>query len=273
MSPPPAPFACEQIAQRLALYDFPWDMTRALELALFRTFASPRIARLLAATGEFQARARRRYDDTDLIVSLIIENGVTSSRGRVAIARMNAIHGRFRIANEDFLYVLSTFVFEPLRWIDRFGWRALSEAEREGWFQFWALVGQAMAITGIPETRAAFETFNRAYETKEFRANDDSHSVACATRAMFAEPFPKRLHPLVHAAIAGLLDDRLREAVRFAPAPIMSALIPPVMAARAALLRALPKRRKPASRTALARRTSHPAGWEIETLGPPGQMP
>src|SRR5215470_9620971 len=137
MSLPLDPARCEAIAQRLARYDFPWDMTRALELALFRTFASPRIARLLAATGEFEARARRRYDDTDLIVSLILEDGLTGERGREAIARMNEIHGRFRIANRDFLYVLSTFVFEPLRWIDRFGWRRLSEAERECWFQFW----------------------------------------------------------------------------------------------------------------------------------------
>jgi hypothetical protein len=31
---------CTAIARRLATADFPWDTTRALELALFRTFAS-----------------------------------------------------------------------------------------------------------------------------------------------------------------------------------------------------------------------------------------
>jgi len=36
---------------------------------------------------------------------------------------MNQLHGRFDIANEDFLYVLSTFIFEPIRWNTRFGWR------------------------------------------------------------------------------------------------------------------------------------------------------
>jgi hypothetical protein len=45
---------------------------------------------------------------------------------------MNALHGRFRIANEDFLYVLSTFVFEPIRWNQRFGWRRMTEFEQHG---------------------------------------------------------------------------------------------------------------------------------------------
>jgi hypothetical protein len=49
------------------------------------------------------SKKARRYDDTDLIVSEIIENGYDSERGTRAIARMNAIHGLFRIANEDFL--------------------------------------------------------------------------------------------------------------------------------------------------------------------------
>ena len=93
-----------------------------------------------------ERRAQRRYDDTDLILATIVENGFDSDLGKRAIARMNAIHGRFRIANEDFLYVLSTFTFEPLRWLDRFGWRPLSVDERWGWFGFWREVGTRMAL-------------------------------------------------------------------------------------------------------------------------------
>jgi hypothetical protein len=103
--------------------DFPFDTTRALEFALFRTFAVPTIGGLLDRTQEFERRAQKRYDDTDLLVSALIEHGYDSERGRRAIARMNALHGRSAIRNEDFLYVLSTFVFEPIRWNARFGWR------------------------------------------------------------------------------------------------------------------------------------------------------
>ncbi len=87
---------------RIRCIEFPWDMTRALELALFRTFASPRIGGLLFSTGEFLARSQKRYDDTDLLLSEIVENGYTSERGARALARMNEIHARFKIRNEDF---------------------------------------------------------------------------------------------------------------------------------------------------------------------------
>jgi hypothetical protein len=117
----------ERDHQRIAFLscrvDFPWDTTRALEFALFRTFAAPSIAALLHKTQEFECRSQKRYDDTDIIVSEIMEHGYDSDRGRAAIARMNALHGRFHIPNRDFLYVLSTFIFEPIRWNQRFGWR------------------------------------------------------------------------------------------------------------------------------------------------------
>ena len=43
---------------------------------------------------------------------------------------MNWVHGHFKIANDDFLYVLSTFIYEPVRWIDAFGWRQTCANER-----------------------------------------------------------------------------------------------------------------------------------------------
>src|SRR5947199_384446 len=62
-------------------YDFPFDTTRALEFALFRTFCVPSITTLLHRTGEFQRDAQKRYDDTDIIVSELMEWGYTSERG------------------------------------------------------------------------------------------------------------------------------------------------------------------------------------------------
>src|SRR5947209_7492468 len=131
-------------------FAFPFDTTRALEFALFRTYAVPRIAALLDRTGEFAHRPQKRYDDTDLIVSELMEWGYDSPRGQAALARMNALHGRFKIANDDFLYVLSTFVYEPIRWNARYGWRPMIEAEKLGMFHFWRAVGERMGIQGIP---------------------------------------------------------------------------------------------------------------------------
>lgn len=81
-------------------FDFPFDTTRALELALFRTFCVPSVAALLHRTGEMERFTQKRYDDTDIIVSELLDYGYESDRGRAALRRMNQIHGRFNIAYE-----------------------------------------------------------------------------------------------------------------------------------------------------------------------------
>ena len=70
-------------------FDFPFDTTRALEFALFRTFSVPSISSLLDRTGEFRFRSQKRYDDTDIIVSELLERGYDSETGARALARMN----------------------------------------------------------------------------------------------------------------------------------------------------------------------------------------
>ena len=37
-------------------FEFPWDTTRALEFALYRTYCVPSVSALLDKTGEFAAR-------------------------------------------------------------------------------------------------------------------------------------------------------------------------------------------------------------------------
>src|SRR5438093_9086823 len=88
-------------------YEFPFEIARGVEFALFRTFAVPSISALLDQTGEFRDRPQQRSDDTALLLSEILEHGYDSARGRAAIRRMNKIHGRFNISNDDYRYVMS----------------------------------------------------------------------------------------------------------------------------------------------------------------------
>ncbi len=249
--------------------DFPFDTTRSLEFALFRTFAVPTISALLDRTGEFQARAQKRYDDTDLIVSELMEWGYDSERGRRALRRMNQLHGRFDIANDDFLYVLSTFLFEPIRWNARFGWRPLCEQERLGYFHFWRQVGRRMNIKDIPADYVAYESFNRDYERRHFRFTETNRRVGTATRELFVGWFPRLLSPLVRSTIHALLDDPLPQAFGFPrPSRLMRWLVPTALRARAGLAGLLPPRRQPRLRTEMSHPT-YPRGYVIEQLGPP----
>jgi hypothetical protein len=249
-------------------YEFPWDTTRALEFALFRTFCVPSISALLDKTGEFQARAQKRYDDTDIIVSELMEHGYDSDRGKRALRRMNQLHGRFDIVNDDFLYVLSTFVYEPIRWNARFGWRSMCEQERLAMFYFWREVGRRMNIPDLPTDYASFERFNVEYERSHYRFAETNARVGSATREMFVRWFPRVLSPVVRRAIYALLDERLLEGFGFPrPSPATRKLVAGGLKLRSWLARWLPARRRPRLRTEMKRGT-YPEGYRIEELGP-----
>ncbi|MFM9104935.1 MAG: hypothetical protein ACKOPS_27925 [Cyanobium sp.] len=86
------------LCRRLAGTAFPWDITRALELALLKTFCVPSISALLSRSGEFERRPRKRYDDTGLMVAELLRHGPDSPAGSAVIARLNRIHGHYAIA-------------------------------------------------------------------------------------------------------------------------------------------------------------------------------
>jgi hypothetical protein len=248
--------------------EFPFDTTRALELALFRTFCVPSISALLDRTGEFGQRAQKRYDDTDILISELVDWGYDSERGRRAISRMNALHGRFQIANRDFLYVLSTFIYEPIRWNARFGWRPLCEEEKLAYYFFWREVGWRMNIDDIPESYEGFEEFNRDFEQRHFRFSETNQRLGVATRELFVSWLPKPLAPLVRASIYALLDEPMLSAFGFPrPSRLMRWLVTSALRSRAFALRVAPPRRKPLLRTEL-RQATYPDGYTIEHVGP-----
>lgn len=252
-----------------AAYEFPFDIARSLEFALFRTYAVPRISGLLSKTGELAERTRKRYDDTDLILSELIEHGYDSERGRAALANMNRQHGHHPIRNEDHLYVLSTFIFEPIRWIERFGYRPMIERERIAWFRFWCAVGERMGIRDIPEDYLDFERYNVEYERERFRFAKSNRAVAEKTTDLLLGFYlPRPLFPLGRPAIHALLDEPLLEAFGFpARSTALQRTIRGLLRLRGKLVRWLPERRKPLLRTQM-RRPTYPQGYRIEDLGP-----
>lgn len=261
---------CQEIVYLDSAFEFPFDTTRSLEFALYRAFAVPSIGALLHQTQEFEQRTQKRYDDTDLIVSEIMENGYESERGRAAIRRMNQQHGRFPIANEDYLYVLSTFIFEPIRWMERFGWRKMNEKEKLASFHFFRNVGRYMNIKEIPETYEEYERFNREYERRKFGYTEASKWVASATRDMFLSWYvPKPLWGIGRPFIYALMDEPLLDAFGFPkPSAFMRRTVEGTLRLKARINRLLPARRNPRLRTRDIKHRSYPNGYKIEELGP-----
>jgi hypothetical protein len=259
----------QEIYRSTATVEFPWDVTRALELALYRTFCIPSIAALLDQTGEFRLRAQKRYDDTVLLLSTAVEQGLDSPDGRAAVARINRIHAHYEISNDDMLYTLATFVFVPLRWLDRWGWRPLLDVERQGAFRYYQRLGAMMSIHSIPPTLAAFEEFFDDFERKHFAYGEPQERTAVATRELLVSWFPDVLAPSLRIGVNALLDGPVREAFGFpAPPRWVSAATHAGLSARARVERFLPPRSRPAVLTESRFVKSYPDGYALPDLGP-----
>ncbi len=250
-------------------YEFSWDSIRSLEIALYKTYCVPSISTLLDRTGEFRERTQRRYDDTSILVAEMCKHGYLEGRGKMALEQMNRIHAHYKISNDDYLYVLSTFIFEPVKWIDRYGWRQTCMNERIAYYCFWREVGKRMGITGIPDSYNSFEQWKENYERKHFVFAETNSRVGSVTRDLFASWFPRALKPVVHYSIYAMLDDRTLRAFGFpAPFPGARQFIDRLLRIRGQIVRLLPPRKVPHFFMDDRNRT-YPGGYALERLGPP----
>ncbi len=273
-------------------YEFPMIYRMSLEFALFRTYAIPSISKLLQSTKQFQNVCGKRYDDTDLLLAELRENPFSSTRSIEALQRINAIHDMYKaqISNEDMLYVLSVFVLEPKKWIDKYEWRTLTPHEYQAIFIAWKNIGERMGIRNIPTTLSEFEQWSQAYEELEMKYADSNVVIAQATIALFLSLVPSFFHHLGHQIAYCLMDNRLRVAMGFPneTSPVLQQIIESVMTLRRFCLRylSLPRllsaRRSPRLVDASGRlcprfhvyERTYANGYETAKLGtaPPGKL-
>ena len=262
---------CHDLAGRL----FPWDITRSLELALLKTFCVPTISGLLAHTGEFLQRPRKRYDDTGLMVAELLRQGPDSAGGEAVISRLNRIHAAYPIRDEDYRYVLSTFVCEPIRWLARYGWRPLTAAEQEALFRFWRLVGERMGIPAMAPDLPAMLAFNQAFEARAFAPAASNRQVADATLAMLLADWPAPLRPALGRLLAGLLSQSEAACLGWSqPASPLQAALLASLRCRSRLA-ALSQSLRPPQRSRFfseAPTPSYGARFELNQLGPPARL-
>ncbi|WP_371631475.1 DUF2236 domain-containing protein [Streptomyces sp. NBC_00341] len=257
-----------EIYRITATYEFPWDITRALELALYRTYAVPGIGRLLAETAELTRRSQKRYDDTALLLDAVVEHGFDSVPGRTAIRRINQMHRSYDISNDDMRYVLCTFVVTPKRWLDTYGWRRLSGHEKAACAAYYRTLGAHMGIQDLPHTYEDFERTLDAYEKEHFGWDEGAREVSDATLALMASWYPRPLARVVRGASLALLDDSLLRAFRYErPGPVARGLTRGALRLRARAVRLLPPRTTPHHARQNPEIKGYRGGYEVSGLG------
>lgn len=259
-------------------HEFPWDLNQALSFALFRTYAVPSIGVLLHDTGEFVHATQKRYDDTALILDHLGEHGLDSAEGRVALRRMNQMHRMYDIGNDDLRYVLSTFVVVPIRWLDAYGWRPMSEAERVASAEYYRHLGRLMGIRDIPATWRDFATLMDDHEAAHFGYDPRSRAVADATLRLMAT-FPPHHRLPARAVIRfsrAFMDPPLLDALGYPhPTTAERSAAAAALRARAVWVRRQGPRLAPLHARDVGNVRGYPDGYDVAGLGtftPYGRM-
>ncbi|WP_285732187.1 oxygenase MpaB family protein [Nocardiopsis sp. ATB16-24] len=261
---------CEQIVRILSAHEFPWDIEQALGLALYRTYAVPSVGELLGRTGEFTERTQRRYDDTALILNDILEHGFGPGRGRDALRRMNQMHRAYDISNDDYLYVLSTFVVMPVRWLNDYGygWRRLTDHEIAAGTNYYRKLGKHMGIKDIPGTYAEFRELMDSYEHEHFAYSDGGRAVSDATLELMVNFYPAWQRPLVRPFTKALLDEPLIRAFGYPePSTAWRKISSGALKLRARIVRLMPPRTEPRFARQSPNIRSYPDGYDPSRIG------
>ena len=217
----------QEIIITLSNHVFPVEVLLSVELAQLRTFTIPTISKTLHATRQYEDEGQRRLDDTRAILPELF----TSPRGTDAhdemVKHLNAIHGLYKISNDDYLYTLSTFIFDPWRFIEKYGHRPLSPKEKRAIYLFYRELGESMGMRDIPESFDAFLKWREDYERRVQRHTPENEAVASGMLRAVEQLLPRPLRPLVEPLISALIDEPAFEAaigIQPAPEPLRAAV-------------------------------------------------
>lgn len=197
----------QEIVSILANWVFPLEILLAMELAQLRTFSIPSISTILHATREYECRGVKRLDDTRAIMIEIFRYPKGSQEQQEMIEHLNAIHGLYCISNDDYLYVLTTFMFDPGLFIERFAFRKLRAHEWDAFFYLYKDLGERMGIQNIPPTREDMWAWRCAYEDENQRYHAANEAVARGFLSSVREVLPRPLRPLGERLPLALMND------------------------------------------------------------------
>lgn len=261
-----------EIYRRLTLWELPREARFGFQLAFYRPFAVPRMAAVLQHTGHFRRDTVRRVYDTGIVIHEIIWGGVDSERGRRMVKLMNALHDRPDIHPEDMTYLLNALIVVPTRFMDRYGWRRVTAAEREASWRFCDILGQRMGIVDRPDSYADAEDRLVEYERRELAPSPAGAELTGAVLSALRDRLPTPARPLAAHITSALVGDAAVSSALSLPARRRSVAAPLLVGA--AVRRQVERLRPPPDRPSFwperPAGSVYPTGYSLDELGPKG---
>ncbi|KAL4252141.1 ER-bound oxygenase mpaB/B' [Abortiporus biennis] len=239
------PLQAQRIFKLSFFYECPTALTLGFVVALVKVWAIPSMSFILTRSGKKDLThiLSRRFMDTGILLATCImtplsgpgsgeeiEEGYSAEkevdpRGAIALARINWLHRKYKIAQEDYQYTLSLLIIEPIDFTNRFGWRKLSPMEQQAMFVFWKEIGRRMNIsTDIWGSVEELRTWKEAYERINMVYSKSCASMMQAGISHFSKDFYG--HKLFTEYYLGtLIGARARQATGLSTPPWMASYL------------------------------------------------
>jgi ER-bound oxygenase mpaB/B'/Rubber oxygenase, catalytic domain len=177
------------------------------------TYAAPRISAVLSQTGEVVDRLPKRVVDTTLLASAVMQHGFSEPDGRDAARRVNAMHRQYDIAAQDFVAVGAEEAVGSLELAERFGWRPVTDKEREAVRRYYSHQTRAFGSPvplpdSVPELRAFFSN----YLDTEVHYEPQNERLGKIFLDWFVNLAPAAVRPLFRSMLIAELDPRIAAA-------------------------------------------------------------
>lgn len=216
---------------------------RKYRLTTTQTYGIPSISSVLTKTTQFSnpSTALKRYADTSALVQEMIAHAPSSPRAYSSLARTRFLHAGYRTAGtireDDMLYTLGLFALQPIRFIEKFEWRTLSDMERCAIGTFWKSVGDALGMSyeALPSGKLEegkegrfkdglhwleeIAAWSDAYEERYMVPHMKNRQTADQTTTVLVYMLPKCLQHVGLYFVSFMMDDRLRKAMLYDPPP------------------------------------------------------
>lgn len=170
-----------------------------VELTKSQTYGIPTTSALLLKTSQFSSTSTslKRYADTGTLIGEFMAFEPRSVRAQTAIARTKFLQQGYRasgkILDNDMLYTLSLFALEPIRFLEQYEWREMTELEKCAAGTYWKSLGDVLDIRydALPSGKTGFRdglhwleeigSWAQTYEAKHMKPHARNKETADKT--------------------------------------------------------------------------------------------
>ncbi|WKK23951.1 oxygenase MpaB family protein [Streptomyces olivoreticuli] len=258
---------CEQIANLVTLYEFPFEYRFGFAFGILTDCTFPSVSGEFSRTGQIRDHGQKRYDDGMLFEYEMKHHGLDSPHGRATIRKLNRIHSHYPISNDDYLATLASHTLTPIRWINTYGWRPLSDHETRALVAVNQRMGHLMGIKNMPHDLQGLSDVLTTALRERARYHPTNRDVAHQIIRVVQGWWPRALRRYVPVVVAALIDPEIRALLGLPePPPAFTAAVRNTLILRGKCIRFAPPRRD--HRPYQPKPRSYPTGWTLDHLGP-----